>query len=86
MPADKQTDELENETDLNDVQVLNTDRLKILDFEGIPSSAQLVECESSSIDEMKVYKKRLAKIHLNYNKNWQEDLKNLDVTVDYPEK
>ena len=86
MPPDKQTDELEDQNDSSDVHVINAASMNIVDFEGIPSSAQLVSCESSSHDEMKKFKQRLAKIHLNYNKNWQEDLKLYDVTVDNPER
>ena len=38
MPPDKQTDELEEQSDLNDVHVLNPANMNILDHEGIPSS------------------------------------------------
>lgn len=60
--------------------------MKILDLDGIPSSAHLIRCDSSSIEELRAFKQRLAKIHLAYNENWQEDLKLLDVTNDHPEK
>ena len=60
--------------------------MRILDIEGIPSSANIVSCESNSIEEVREFKQRLHKIHKEYNANYQEDLKNLDVTVDTPER
>jgi len=86
MPADEEEDALDESMDRHEIKVLNVNNIQIVDHEGIPSSAMIVRCESSSLEEVKAFKTRLAKVHLNYNKNWQEDLKNLDVTVDYPEK
>ena len=33
-----------------------------------------------------MFKDRLAKVHKNYNKKWQEDLKSLDPACNEPEK
>ena len=85
MPPEEEENELEGQS-RREVRVLSPDDMQILDYSGIPSSANLVECEASSIEELREYKQKLAKVHLNYNKNWQEDLKNLDVTIDHPEK
>ena len=60
--------------------------MHILDHSAIPSSAVLLQCESSSTEEIKAFKDRLAKVHKNYNRNWQEDLRNLDPAIDEPEK
>lgn len=59
--------------------------MKIINPNAIPSSASLCECESSSYEEIKVFKDRLTKIHKAYNENYQEDLKMIDETGD-PEK
>lgn len=86
MPPEEEESEIEGEQTRREIRVLNYQNMQILDLNGIPSSSNLVECEASSLEEVRDFKKKLAKVHLNYNKNWQEDLKNLDVTIDYPEK
>lgn len=73
-------------TDIHEIKALNPYTMQIIDYSAIPSSAVLLQCESSSIEEIREFKQRLATVHKNYNKNWQEDLKNLDVSVDLPEK
>lgn len=85
MPKEEEENALDDAAS-REIRVLNPNNLSILDLEGIPSSYTLVQCESSSIEEMRTFKQRLAAIHKNYNSEWQEDLKNLDVTIQYPEK
>ena len=85
-PKEIEENALDESQQKKEVRVLNPIEMSVLDWEGIPSSATLVQCESSSIEELRVFKQRLVSIHKNYNVDWQEDLKNYDVTVKSPEK
>ena len=86
MPKEQEDTGLEADSDRNEIRAINPHLMQIIDFSAIPSSAVLMQCESSSIEEIRMLKNRLAKVHKNYNKNWQEDLKMLDPATIYPEK
>ena len=60
--------------------------MSILSLSAIPSSAKLMQCESSSLEELRTFRQRLHEIHRNYNENYQDDLSKLDATTGEPEK
>ena len=57
MPPEEESDGLEQNKDRHDIEVVSSDNMKIVNYEGIPSSANLAwRCESSSPEEIKEFK------------------------------
>jgi len=69
-----------------DIHAINPLNMSILSLTAIPSSASLMQCESSSLEEIRVFRQRLHNTHRDYNENYQEDLGKLDATVNEPER
>ena len=85
-PKEEEDNILDVDTSAREIKAINVNVMQILDTSAIPSSASLLQCESSSIEEIKAFKEKLAAIHLAYNKNYKEDLKQLDPNIDRPEQ
>lgn len=44
--------------------------MSMIDINVIPSTASLMQCESSSIEEIRKFKAKITAVHKNYNKNY----------------
>ena len=86
MPKEEEEDALDSSRPNKEVRGINPYDMTILDHSAIPSSASLMKCESSSLEEIRVFKDRLTVIHKKYNEDYQADLKMLDETIDDPER
>ena len=86
MPQEEEENQLDGGPPRTEVRAIDPSSMTIVNLAAIPSSASLVACESSSIEEMRAFKERLSKIHKDYNENYQDDLKQLDESTNEPEK
>ena len=70
MPKEEEEDTLDSNRPKKEVRSLNPYDMTILDHSAIPSSANLLKCESSSLEEIRVFKDRLNAIHKKYNEDY----------------
>ena len=69
-PKEEEEDTLDSNRPKKEVRSLNPYDMTILDHSAIPSSANLMKCESSSLEEIRVFKDRLNAIHKKYNEDY----------------
>ena len=86
MPAEEEDNALDVGAQAKEVLAISAHNMSIIDTSAIPSSAKLLECEASSPDELAAFKRKLTAIHKAYNKDYQEDLRQLDPATDRPER
>jgi hypothetical protein len=58
-----------------DIKVINTSEFKIIDFRAIPSSASILLCNSSEIEDMNEFKSRKEQVQARYLSGYKQDLK-----------
>ena len=86
MPEVEEENQLDSNAQKKEIRAINPNDMSMIDINVIPSTASLMQCESSSIEEIRAFKAKITAVHKNYNKNYQEDLKMLDVTTNEPEQ
>ena len=86
VPKEQEENALDSNDTVREVHAINTHNMSMIDIGVIPSSSSLILCEASGIEEVRKFKEKLTLIHKTYNKNYQEDLKQLDERTNEPEK
>ena len=86
MPKQEEETQLDMNSVSKDIHAINPHDMTILNLSAIPSSAKIMQCETSSLEETRNFKERLTRIHKEYNANYQEDLTKLDPNVNEPER
>ena len=83
-PVEEEDDEFGGKA-AKEIKGIDEDSMTMIDASVIPSSHTLLKCEASSMEEIREFKEKLNKIHLDYNENFQVDLKMLDEKTNDPE-
>ena len=75
MPEIEEENQLDNTSQKKDIKAINPTDMSIIDINVIPSTASLMQCESSSIEEIRAFKAKILAVHKARSKNYKEDLK-----------
>ena len=70
MPKEEVENELDGEKERNDIKAIDYNEMKHESITAVPSSATLLMCESSGIEELRAFKAKLTATHRAYNSNF----------------